>query len=140
MSRPTRSATDPAGGPTDQGADLGARLARAIAARDRVALRALFTTPVRFRAVTPRRFWDAETPVGVEDLVLGTWFPDDVTVTDVRVLEHDPLGATGSFGYRLWVDTAAGPTVVEQVGYYQVTDGRMSDVRLVCSGFHRVPG
>ena len=105
--------------------------------RDRAGLRALFTTPVRFRAVTPRRFWDAETPIGVEDIVLGTWFPDSMTVTDVRMLERDSIGTTGTFGYRLSMDTLDGPTVVEQVGYYQVTDGLMSDVRLVCSGFHR---
>jgi hypothetical protein len=133
MSLPTRSATDTAG----ETVPLGERLARAIAARDRAALRELFTTPVRFRAVTPRRFWDAETPIGVEDIVLDTWFPDSMTVTDLRTLERDPIGTTGRFGYRLWVDTRDGPTVVEQVGYYQVTDGLMSDVRLVCSGFHR---
>ena len=133
MSRPTRSATDTAG----EAAPLGERLAMAIAGRDRAGLRGLFTTPVRFRAVTPRRFWDAETPIGVEDIVFGTWFPDSMTVTDVRMLERDPIGTTGTFGYRLSVDTREGPTVVEQVGYSQVTDGLMSDVRLVCSGFHR---
>ena len=51
MSRPTPSATE----------TLGARLAAAIEGRDRTAMRNLFATPVQFRAVTPRRFWDAET-------------------------------------------------------------------------------
>ena len=134
MSLPTRSATEP----DVAAAPLGDRLALAIAARDRTALRELFTTPVRFRAVTPRRFWDAETPVGVEDIVFGAWFPDEMTVTDVRLLERDPVTHTGKFAYRLSVDTPVGPTVVEQVGYYQEAEGRMSDVRLVCSGFHRV--
>jgi len=131
MSRPTPSATE-------LGRGLGEQLATAIATRDRAALRALFTTPVRFTAVTPRRFWDAETPVEIEDVVFGHWFPDDVAVTDVRMLERDPVQHTATLGYRLAADTPAGPTVVEQVGYYQVTDGRISTLRLVCSGFHRV--
>ena len=133
MSRPTRSATELTSGPR-----LGDQVASAIATRDRSALRALFTTPVRFTAVTPRRFWDAETPVEVEDIVFGHWFPDDVQVTDVRLLDGEAVEETARLGYRLSVDTPAGPTVVEQTGYYEVTDGRISALRLVCSGYHRV--
>ena len=51
---------------------LGARMAQAVAANDVVALGALFSTPVVFRGVTPRRFGDAETPFGVVDIVLGS--------------------------------------------------------------------
>jgi|SRR3954447_21728671 hypothetical protein len=138
MSQPTPSATEVTAAPVTPGLSLGDRLAHAIADRDRSALRALFTTPVRFRALTPRRFWDAETPVGVEDIVFGTWFPDSMTVTRAQMLERAPVAHTQTFGYRMWVDTPAGPTVVEQIGYYTEVDGQMSDVRLVCSGFHRV--
>ena len=63
---------------------------------------------MRFRAVTPRRFWDAETPIGVEDIVFGAWFPDEMTVTDVQLLERDPVTHTGKFAYRLSVDTPVG--------------------------------
>jgi len=66
MSRPTLSATE----------TLGTRLAAAIEVRDWLALRNLFATPVQFRAVTPRRFWDAETPSDVADIMLGTWFDE----------------------------------------------------------------
>ena len=60
MSPPTPSATDPT---------LGAQLARAIAAEDGTQLRALLSTPVTFRALTPSRFWDAEDPVAVSDII-----------------------------------------------------------------------
>jgi hypothetical protein len=130
MSRPTRSATELVA--------LDERLASAIATRDRAAFRSLFTTPVRFWAVTPRRFWDAETPVEVEDIVFGHWFPEGVAVSDVRMLERQPVAHSAALGYRMWVQTPVGPTVVEQVGYYQETEGRISDLRMVCSGFHRV--
>ncbi len=63
---------------------------------------------MRFRAVTPRRFWDAETPLGVEDIVFGAWFPDEMTVTDVQLLERDPVTHTGKFAYRMSVDDPGG--------------------------------
>jgi hypothetical protein len=128
MSRPTPSATE----------TLGARFAAAIEARDGTALRRLIATPVEFRAVTPRRFWDAETPSDVEDIVLGTWFDESTRVTHVDLVEDDVVGGVSKISYRMSVDTESGPAVVEQVAYYRVEDDRITYVRLVCSGFHPV--
>ena len=128
MSRPTPSATE----------TLGVRLAAAIEVRDRTALRDLFATPVQFRAVTPRRFWDAETPTDVADIVLGTWFDESKQVTHVSIVEDDMVGEVSKISYRMSVATESGPTVVEQVAYYSVHDDRITLVRLVCSGFQSV--
>ncbi len=128
MSRPTPSATE----------TLGARLAAAIEVRDRAALRNLFATPVQFRAVTPRRFWDAETPSDVEDIVLGTWFDESKQVTHVSLVDDDTVGDISKISYRMSVATESGPTVIEQVAYYAVQDDRITHVRLVCSGFRSV--
>ena len=117
---------------------LGARLAHAIATKDEAALRALFSTPVTFRAVTPRRFWDAETPVGVADIVLGTWFGPDKQVTALTSVDTDVVGDVAKVAYRMSVDLASGPTVVEQVAYYTEADGQITHLRLVCSGFRPV--
>jgi hypothetical protein len=114
---------------------LGEQLAHAIAANDARALRALFSTPVTFRAVTPRRFWDAETPVGVADIVLGTWFGTDKTITDITSIETDTVGDVKKVSYRMAVDLESGPAVVEQVAYYGEQDGLIMNLRLVCSGF-----
>ena len=118
---------------------LGTRLADAIATKDEAALRALFSTPVTFRAVTPRRFWDAETPVGVADIVLGAWFGPDKRVTRVIAVETDTVGDVSRVGYRMAVDLDSGPTEVEQVAYFSEADGRITNLRLVCSGFRPVP-
>jgi hypothetical protein len=113
-------------------------LAAAIEARDWLALRNLFATPVQFRAVTPRRFWDAETPSDVADIVLGTWFDESKVVTHVSQVEDDTVGEVSKISYRMSVSTESGPTVIEQVAYYRVQDDRITHVRLVCSGFQSV--
>ena len=128
MKQPTPSATE----------TLGARLAVAIADRDREALRALFATPVEFRAVTPRRFWDADTPTDVADIVLGTWFDPTKRVLDVTDVEEEVVGDVPKISYRMSVSTASGPTVIEQVAYYTEQDGQITHLRLVCSGFRSV--
>jgi hypothetical protein len=110
-------------------------MAQAIAAHDAAALRALFSTPVTFRGVTPRRFWDAETAVDVADIALGNWFGPDKTVTGILSIETDTVGSVQKISYRMAVDLPAGPSVVEQVAYYTEQNGQITHLRLVCSGF-----
>ncbi len=129
MSQPTRSATD---------RSLGTELAHAIAAQDAEVLRGMIATPVTFRAVTPRRFWDAETAVGVADIILGIWFGPDKQVTDITSLKTDSVGDVQKVSYRLTVDLDSGPSVIEQVVYYTKADGQIDDLRLVCSGFRPI--
>lgn len=88
MSQPTRP-------PSDR--SLGNEIVHAIAAQDAGALRDLLSTPVTFRAVTPHRFWDAETAVNVAEVIVGTWFGPDKLVTDIISLATDIVGdCTGS--------------------------------------------
>jgi hypothetical protein len=129
MSQPTPSASD---------RSLGTDLAHAIAVQDAQALRRLISTPVTFRAVTPRRFWDAETAVEVADVILGVWFGPDRQVTEITSLETDRVADVEKVSYRLRVDLESGPSVIEQVIYYRQADGHIVDLRLVCSGFRPV--
>ena len=107
----------------------------AIAGHDTTALLGLLPTPVTFRAVTPTRFWDADTAIGVVDIVLGTWFSPDRSITEVESLELSTVEHVARLDYRLAVETSSGPAVIEQVAYYTEQDGRIADLRLVCSGF-----
>jgi hypothetical protein len=117
---------------------LGVELAHAIAAQDAGVLRALIATPVTFRAVTPSRCWDAETAVGVAEVILGVWFGPDKQVREISSLTTDRVGDVEKVTYRFRVDLAAGPTVIEQSVYYTEADGQIIDLRLVCSGFRPV--
>ena len=129
MRQPTRSATD---------RPLGEELAYAIAAKDADTLRALCATPVTFRAVTPRRFWDAETSVAVAEIILDTWFGPDKTITGITSIETDTVGDLQKVSYRMAVDLHSGPSVIEQVAYYSEQGGHITNLRLVCSGFRPV--
>ena len=126
MSQPTPSVID---------RSLGTELAHAIASQDAGALCRLLSTPVTFRAVTPRRFFDAETAVDVADIILGIWFGPDKQVICITSLATDRVGDVEKVSYRLRVDLESGPSVVEQVIYYTEADGQIADLRLVCSGF-----
>jgi intein/homing endonuclease len=106
--------------------------------QDAKALRTLISTPVTFRAVTPKRFWDAETAVEVADVILGVWFGPDKKVTDITWLATDTVGDVEKVSYRLRVDLESGPSVIEQVIYYTGAEGQIVDLRLVCSGFRPV--
>src|SRR4051794_4980907 len=117
MKQPTRSATD---------GSLGARMARAVGGKDASTLRALFATPVVFRAVTPRRFWDAETAVDVVDIVRGPCFRPDRTVPEITLLEPDVVGDVQKVSSRRRVPQPSGPATIEQVAYYTEQDGRVT--------------
>ncbi len=129
MTQPTPSATD---------ASLGDQLAHAIAAKNETALRSLFSTPVSFRGVTPRRFWDAETAVGVVDIILGTWFGPDKSISGIITVETDTVADVQKVSYRIAVDLESGPSVIEQVAYFTQRHGQITDMRMVCSGFRPV--
>lgn len=128
MKPPTPSATE-------QQATLGSRVAQAVAARDAGGLRALFATPVVFRAVTPRRFFDAETPVGIADIIVGVWFDPSKTVIGLTRLETEVMGDIERVRYRIEVRMESGPAVIEQVAYYSHEHDQITEMRLVCSGF-----
>ncbi|HEX4726228.1 MAG TPA: hypothetical protein VH298_00425 [Jatrophihabitans sp.] len=130
MKQSTRSATEQA---------LGIQLAQAIADQDTAALRALFATPVAFSAVTPKRFWDAETAVqAVDDILLGAWFGSSTVVTGMTVLDSGMVGDVEKITYQLALVRDGVPSVVEQSAYLNLDDGLISQLRLACSGIRPV--
>jgi hypothetical protein len=130
MSQPPRSATE----------DPGERFARALASKDRATLSALLTDPVDFQALTPRRHWQADSPGEVGDVILGTWFGPADGIEAVLALSKSDLPGRERVSYRLRVRNAAGVHVVEQQAYYNAAGGRISWLRILCSGYLPVPG
>ena len=115
---------------------LAERFTGALAARDASALLALFGSEVDFRALTPGRVWEASTPAAiVHDVILGAWFEPTDVIERVEWAETVPVASRTRLGYRLRVTSPGGSCTVEQQAYLQLTGGRITWLRLVCSGF-----
>ena len=115
----------------------GGRLVRALAARDGASMKDLLDRPLRFKAVTPGRCWEsADADHVVDEIVLGTWFPPEASI-DLDTFETEETGGLERVRYRLRVERPDGRYLVEQQGYLECAAGRISAVRLVCSGYRR---
>ena len=107
----------------------------AIAAHDEDALRGSLAPDVDFKGLTPGRLWEADSPDGVRDVVLGHWFEEHDRVSAVRDVTEGEVGDTRRIGYRLDLECPDGPYVVEQQAYYRTGPDGIDHLRIVCSGF-----
>jgi hypothetical protein len=80
--------------------------------------------------------WEADDPAGViDDVLLGCWFePSDV----LEAVGCRTVGDRHGLSYRLRIN-AGERFVCEQTAYYDVTDGRIGCLRILCSGFRPCP-
>ena len=121
------------------GQDLGRRFAEAIAARDSAGLSSLLAPEVDFRALTPRKFWEASSPAEVLDVVFANWFEEQDHIDAlVDVSSGTPVEDTQHVGYRFAITNPDGEHTVEQQAYYRTEDDRISYLRIVCSGYRPV--
>jgi hypothetical protein len=114
---------------------LGAEFAQAIAAKDADRLRALLHPEIDFKGLTPRRVWEAGTPDEVAAVVFDNWFEADDDIEAVEHIDTDAFADRERVGYRFRLRNADGEHVVEQQAYFTAGDGRISWMRVVCSGF-----
>jgi hypothetical protein len=116
----------------------GTEFARVLAEKDFERIRALMGPQIDFRGMTPRRVWEAGTPDELIGTVLRQWFEDS---DDIRALEHletDMVVDRERIGYRFSVRNPDGDFLVEQQAYLEVRDGRISWMRVLCSGYRPV--
>jgi hypothetical protein len=119
---------------------LGEAYVEAVVAGDADGMRGLLAGDVDFRAVTPRRAWEAGTPDDVLDIVLGHWFTPADGPRELVKTSRDRFADRERVDYRMLVHGPDGDTLVEQTAYYEVRDGRIGWMRIACSGFRRVDG
>ena len=114
---------------------LGTRFARAVAAKDRDALRELLADDVDFKGLTPGRTWEATGPDEVLEVVLGSWFEDSDTIERVvEVADGDDVADTAHVSYRFDLLNPDGSWVAEQQAYYRGEE-TIEHLRIMCSGF-----
>lgn len=113
----------------------GEQLARALAAKDRDALRAVLADRVDFRGLTPGRHWEATTGDEVAAVFVGAWFEPGDEIVELLDVSHGAVGDRRHLSYRLRGRNDGGPFVVEQQAYYTENGEGIDWLRVLCSGF-----
>jgi hypothetical protein len=114
---------------------VGADFLDALARRDWAGVQSLLDPNVSFRVLTPRALREAEDDAGALAW-LTRWFgdADELTTLDSEVSTmQDRL----SVGYRFHLHKDRW-CVIEQRGYIDVADGKITALTLICSGFRSV--
>jgi hypothetical protein len=115
---------------------LAHRFTAALAARDAVALRSLLGREVDFLGLTPGRVWAARTPDAlVGEVLLGSWFEPSDRIQRIESVEPGLVGSRISFGYQLLGQNPSGPFTVRQHAFCDLSDGKITWLRMLCSGF-----
>lgn len=115
---------------------LGEQLAHAMANKDADALLAVLAPDLDFKAMTPGRFWEATTAKElVEDVVLGKWLEPTDHIDELVSVEVGSVVDRATVTYRLRGHNGDGPFLVEQRAYFDVEDGQITWLRIMCSGF-----
>ena len=118
---------------------LGERFARAIAAKDAPALLRLLDPQIDFRAMTPGRMWEADSPAQlVDEVILGKWFEPSDRIDAIEAIENGEVADRESVRYRFRVTNNDGAFLVEQQAYLGVADDRIAFLRVMCSGYRPI--
>jgi hypothetical protein len=127
---PAPEATDPEG-PARAFVD-------AIVTKDRARLIGVLAPTVDFRGPTPSRAWEASDPRGVAEIVFGSWFEPSDHVREVLDVTTGPVADRHRLAYRFLMDSDGEPFVVEQHGFFDAVDGRITRLSMMCSGYRPV--
>jgi hypothetical protein len=109
--------------------------AEALSRKDFEQVVGLLDPEIDFRALTPRRTWEASSSRAVVDDVLTQWFEPSDELERLVSTDEDAFADRLRVAYRIEGHNPDGPFVVEQQAYYAERDGRISWMRVLCSGF-----
>ena len=114
----------------------GEAFARAIAAKDADVLKDLLSPSLDFKALTPGRFWEANSVEAVVDeIILGTWFDPSDNVESLESVETSAVSERNRVAYRLRVRNPDGLFLVEQQAYYDTDEEKIGWLRILCAGY-----
>ncbi len=112
----------------------GEDFVQAVARRDFERAVAGLSSNVDFRALTPNRHWTADTPAEVLN-VLNLWFEPGDNIDGLLDVQCDAVADRDRVAYRMAVSNSDGHFVVEQQAYYDVREGAITWMRVLCSGW-----
>jgi hypothetical protein len=117
---------------------LGARFVEALAVKDFTRVASLLHPEVDFRAMSPGRFWEANTATQVIEEILRSWFEDSDEVDELLEVDTTVVADCQRVGYRLAASNLEGRFLVEQQAYYETSDGSITWMRVLCSGWRPI--
>jgi hypothetical protein len=117
---------------------LGAQFADALASKDFDRVAALLHPEIDFRALTPRRVWEANDPQQLVSGVLREWFEDSDEIEALERVETDAFADRERVAYRFRVRNPEGLFAVEQQVYITPRDGQIGWMRTLCSGYRPI--
>jgi SAM-dependent methyltransferase len=114
----------------------GVRFAQALVAKDFERVATLLDPEVNFRALTPNRSWQARGREEVISEVLEPWFEHEIELEGLSELHVEQLSTCQRVAYRLHGHDPDGPFLIDHHAYLEERSGLISQMRLLCSGFH----
>ena len=118
---------------------LGQRFAEAIAKKDSPALVGVLDPDVDFKALTPSRFWEADSAHTLaDDVIFGTWFKPSDHIDALEAVEVSSVADRQRVSYRLRITNPDGEFLVEQQAYFSVEGVSINWLRILCSGYRPV--
>jgi hypothetical protein len=114
---------------------LGARFAESVAGKDKDGGKAVLHPGIEFRGMTPGRSWEASNPQEVTEILFDNWFEDHDRIERLVSCESEPVSTRNHLTYRFEVTNGSEDFIVEQHAFYEVLDGKISWLRVMCSGF-----
>ena len=73
-------------------------------------------------------------------MIFGSWFESGDVIREIESLEHGSVCTRNRIGYRARVENAGGTFTVEQQAFCDLVDGKITWLRVLCSGFLPVAG
>ncbi|MFZ0040288.1 MAG: hypothetical protein WAK93_03210 [Solirubrobacteraceae bacterium] len=114
---------------------LGPAYVRALSGKNFQELQELLDPEIDFLGLTPNRTWRASSARELVDEILTHWFDESDEIHEVVSVQTDSFADTNRVGYRFAGRNPDGPFEVEQQAYYREHEGRITWMRVVCSGF-----
>ena len=123
-------------GTTSTATSIAGRLLDAIVTRDFDSISVILASDVRMRALLPRSIVQTNTAEAAVE-TFREWFGAHKSCTVIATEQHT-VGGREFLSYNLRVQPDWAPDqfhIVEQSGYCRVTDGRVTRLDLVCTGY-----
>jgi hypothetical protein len=115
--------------------EVGREFAQALAAKDFDRATELLHPEVDFRGLTPNRTWEATNRSEVVERVLRQWFEEKDEIEVLTSVETGSFADRDHIAYAFRGRNPDGPFAVEQQVYFTAADGRITWMRVLCSGF-----